>query len=168
MKEYVKRFKVNDYSLFDEFYQKTSKQVYFTALAILKDRACAEDILQETFIAFLESIDNVKEGDNVFAYLTVIARNKSINEYNKNKRIDFDQDKLKNVHAKTDFDDGSVENILTFIEDDEEREIVVYHVIIGYKFKEIAKIMNKPLGTVLWKYNKVMKNLRKKTEAFYE
>ncbi len=168
MREYVKRFKLNDYSLFDEFYQKTSKQVYFTALGILKDRAKAEDVMQETFVVFLETIDSVKENDNVFAYLTVIARNKSINEYNKNKRIDFDHEKLQNVHAKSHFDDGGVEEILNLLVDEEDREIVVYHLILGYKFREIARIINKPLGTVLWKYNRALKWLKNKMEAFYE
>ncbi|MBR2614884.1 MAG: sigma-70 family RNA polymerase sigma factor [Clostridia bacterium] len=168
MKEYVKRFKLNDYSLFNEFYQKTCKQVYFTALGILKNHTHAEDIMQETFVAFLEKIDSVKENENILSYLTVIARNKSINEYNKGKRIESDQTKLETLSTESDFDNNGVESILSLLEDDEEREIIVYHLLIGYKFKEISAIIHKPLGTVLWKYNKAIKYLKTKKEIFYE
>ncbi len=49
--------------------------------------------------------------------------------------------------------------------DDTAKEIVVQHVINELKFKEIAKIVNKPLGTVLWIYNKAMKDLKRKVES---
>ena len=42
------------------------------------------------------------------------------------------------------------------------KEVVTLHVINDLKFKEIAKIMKKPLGTVLWIYNKAIKKLRDK------
>ena len=48
--------------------------------------------------------------------------------------------------------------------DDVAKEIVVQHVINELKFKEIAKIVDKPLGTVLWIYNKAMKDLKRKVE----
>jgi RNA polymerase sigma-70 factor (ECF subfamily) len=44
--------------------------------------------------------------------------------------------------------------------DDTSKEIVILHVINELKFKEIAKIVDKPLGTVLWIYNKAIKTLK--------
>ena len=48
--------------------------------------------------------------------------------------------------------------------DDTSKEIVILHVINELKFKEIAKIVNKPLGTVLWIYNKAIKTLKGELE----
>jgi RNA polymerase sigma-70 factor (ECF subfamily) len=33
-------------------------------------------------------------------------------------------------------------------------------VLSGYKHREIAKFLNLPLGTVLWKYNRALKVLK--------
>ena len=52
--------------------------------------------------------------------------------------------------------------------DNVSREIVVLHIINDLKFKEIAGIVNKPLGTVLWIYNKAIKELKKKVGALDE
>ncbi len=49
-----------------------------------------------------------------------------------------------------------------------EREIITYHVILEYTFKEIAKITDKPIGTVLWIYNKAIKTLRNRIGEIYE
>jgi RNA polymerase sigma-70 factor (ECF subfamily) len=42
---------------------------------------------------------------------------------------------------------------------DEERSIVLLHAVSGMKHKEIASILNKPLSTVLSKYNRAIKKL---------
>ena len=43
----------------------------------------------------------------------------------------------------------------------EEREIIVMHDVSGMKFREIASIMNKPVGTVLARYNRSIRKLKK-------
>ena len=47
-----------------------------------------------------------------------------------------------------------------------ERQIVTLHVINDLKFREIAEIVEKPLGTVLWIYNKAIKKLKEKAVDF--
>ena len=164
-KSLIKKFKANDYSEFNQFYTSTKKQVYFTALVVLKDNGLAEDVMQETYITFLETIDNFIEGANVFSYLTVIARNKAINIYNKNKKVTYDDDKMANVPTEMEEGNSGVMEILSHLKSDREREIVMYHVILGYKFNEISKIVSEPLGTVLWRYNKAMKTLKKEVRS---
>jgi RNA polymerase sigma-70 factor (ECF subfamily) len=48
---------------------------------------------------------------------------------------------------------------------DEERQIVILHAVSGVKHREIAKIMEMPLPTVLSKYNRAMKKLKKKMQG---
>ncbi len=165
-KYFVECFRRNDYGCFDEFYELTSKQVYFAAFSILKDSTLAQDILQETYVTFLEKIDKYILGSNIFAYLTVIARNKSINLYNKSKQVVFDEEKLVNVPTNEWESSEEIKEILSYLDSQLEREIVVYHVLLGYKFKEIADIIEQPLGTVLWRYNKAMKTLRVRVKEY--
>ena len=64
---------------------------------------------------------------------------------------------------------NSVENVETriFLEQlfqvltEEEREIVVMHVTVGFRHREIAEMLDIPIGTVLVKYNRAMKKLKK-------
>jgi RNA polymerase sigma-70 factor (ECF subfamily) len=48
-------------------------------------------------------------------------------------------------------------NILT----QEEREIVLLRIVDNIKHKDIARIVNKPLGTVLWIYQKAIRKMQK-------
>lgn len=41
-----------------------------------------------------------------------------------------------------------------------EREIVTLH-ISGFRHREIAEIMEKPIGTVLWTYNNALAKLKR-------
>ncbi len=86
LNKYIEEFKCNNYANFQSFYKETSKQIYFTAYSILKSHEESEDIMQDTYVAFLNNIDSFKLGTNIYGYLTTIARNKSINLYNRNKR----------------------------------------------------------------------------------
>ncbi len=162
--KYILKFKNGDYTDFDEFYNQTSKQVYFSALSVLRNRESAEDVMQETYVAFLRSLPSVNNADNVLAYLCVIARNKSINKIKKDDKTLFNEDAL--INEKVDFNEGNggFEDIISLLDDCEEREIITYHIVSGFKFREIAEIINKPLGTVLWKYNRALAKLRKKAD----
>ena len=42
-----------------------------------------------------------------------------------------------------------------------ERQIVILHIFDKMKFREISDMLNMPLGTVLWQYNKAIKKLKK-------
>lgn len=170
LQECINKFKKNDYSCFNDFYKETSKQVYFTALGIIKDSSFAEDIMQDTYISFLNTIDRFKTGNNVFGYLTVIARNKALNYLKRDKNIVFNDEILKTISEEEFYEEESisVEEILQLLDKQIEREIITYHVLLDYKFKDISKIVNKPLGTVLWIYNKAMKTLKERIGEIYE
>lgn len=165
--EYVKEFKVNNYIHFNEFYELTKKNVYFTAYSILKDSDLSNDIMQETYMTFLEKIDDYKNGKNVYAYLSMIARNKSINLYNKDKKIISNDEIIENQK-----DDNSnykrFNEILSYLDDILDREIITYHIILDYTFKKISEIINLSLGTTLWRYNRALKILKERIGTNYE
>ena len=159
----IEEFRVCNYTHFDEFYNLTKKNVFFSIVVIVKDTSAVDDLMQDTYMKFLENINNYKS-KSINAYLSTIARNLAINYYNKEKRIihndeiiDYVQDEGK----KTNYEYIEVLEMLKTL-DDTSREIVIMHTINDLKFKEIAKIVDKPIGTVLWIYNKAIKELRRK------
>lgn len=158
----VKSLKDNNLEMFDRFYDLTKKQVYFAIMSILKNRESTEDIMQDTYMRFLNNIDKYKEGTNVIAFLVTIARNLAINLYNRNKKeIKYDFTRYEATYTNDPKDNSLMEIVYETLEEDE-LEVFILHVIDDLKHKEIAKIMKKPLGTITWIYNKAVKKLKKK------
>lgn len=164
--EIIEELKRRDYSSFDTFYHLTKNQVFYAIVTIIKDKSLAEDLMQDTYTKFLEKIDDYKSNSNPYAYLSTIGRNLAINLYNKRKR-EVVSDELMESFAAPEVEEPNDEifKILDLLEP-LEKEIVTLHVINDLKFREIAEIVDKPLGTVLWIYNKAIKKLNERAEDF--
>ena len=164
-KEYILEFKNNNHSNFKSFYDLTNKQIYLVSLAILKDSDEALDIVQDTYLNFLKNINNIDEFKFHNGYLLKIARNLSLNRYKDKQREFVSEEVILSKGAEEDFyNDYEVKAILSLLDAEIEREIIVYHVLLDYKFKDIAKIVDKPLGTILWIYNKAIKKLKERVK----
>lgn len=164
-RNYILEFKANNHQNFKSFYDLTNKQIYLTSIAILKDRDEALDIVQDTYLNFLKNINNIDESKFHEGYLIRIARNLSINRYKQKQREFVNNDVIDNQKEEKDILElEKVKAILRHLDDDVSREIIVYHLIFEYKFKDIAKIIDKPLGTILWIYNKAIKILKERVK----
>lgn len=167
MKIIIKELKENNLENFDKFYELTKRQLFVTIMPILKNRETVEDIMQDTYMRFLQNIHKYKENTNVIAFIVTIGRNLAINQYNKAKREqNYD---LSQYHKEisTNNDTPLMDLVYETLEK-EELEVFILHVIDELKHREIAKIMKKPLGTITWLYNKAIKKLKKKIGDNYE
>lgn len=170
IEEIIDEFRTANYTRFDQFYNETKKTVFFAILSIIKDTSVVDDLMQDTYVKFLENINKYTAKTNINAYLSTMAHNIAINYYNREKRLVHDDEIIDYQQAP---DNNDKENKYQYVEvmellktlDDISREIVVLHTINDLKFKEIAKIVDKPLGTVLWIYNKAIKELKGKVGA---
>lgn len=147
---------------FHQLFNDHKKHVFAMALSILRDYELAEDVLQEVYIKLYQ---HMKHNDikNVKAWLISVSRNKALDVYRKKKReiTGFEDDYFERVQVLA--DDPLERIVLTkYLEllDSEERQIVILKDISGMKHREIAKIMEIPLGTVVWKYSRALKKLR--------
>ena len=165
-KNYINDFKNKNYKNFEDFYNCTYKQVYFIVLGLTKDEMLSDDIMQETYTSFLVNIDKIDENRNILSYLITIAKNKCVDNYRKNNKTIVNNEIVDSVSE--DKTNSRIKNILSLIDDNDEREIIIYHIIFDYKFREISKIMNKPLGTILWTYNRAIKILKERVDKLYE
>lgn len=163
LNEIIDELRVCNYSHFDEFYNSTKKTVFFAIAAIVSDKSIIDDLMQDTYIRFLENIGKYKSNTSINAYLSTMAHNITINYYNREKRLVHDETVFEYIPAKSnnEYEEIAVVEMLKDL-DQTAREIVVLHVLNDVKFKDIAAALDKPLGTVLWIYNKAMKDLKKK------
>ncbi len=167
----INELRVANYAHFDEFYNSTKKNVFFSIAAIVKDNSTIDDLMQDTYIKFLENISKYQSKTSINAYLSTIAHNIAINYYNREKRLVHDEEVIDYISddtkKKNNYEEIEALELLKSL-DPISKEIVVLHIINDLKFKEIANIVNKPLGTVLWIYNKALKELKKKAGALDE
>ena len=156
----AKKIAQQDQSAFAELYEKTRKIVYSVCLSIVKDSGIAEDLTQETFVCVWSDIGNFR-GKGLKTWVLTIARNKALNVLRKRKRETVvDESTLVSVGGKTETPTGEVFEALNKALDETEKQIVILHVLWGYKHREIAVELQMPLGTVLSKYNVSVKKLR--------
>lgn len=75
----IARVSLKDRRAFDRLYELTSSKLFGVAVRIMKDRAEAEDVLQEAFIRIWQKADSFRPGQaRAIAWLVTITRNVAI------------------------------------------------------------------------------------------
>ena len=144
----------------EQIYKEAYRAVYWTALALMKNEADAEDVVQETFVTLIEKYDTLQDKSKVVPWLKKICANKCLNLLTRTKTQAMEQEFFDNLEAVP--EDFLPESI---VESQEKRKIImdiieralsedVRRTIILYYFdemstKEIAEAMGVPQGTVL-------------------
>lgn len=154
-------------------------QLYSAALRMTRNPADAEDIVQETYVRAFSSFHQFKPGTNLRAWLYRILTNTYINTYRKSKRqpqiSDADQvedwqiaraashtsDGLPSagLEALERIPDAEITEALASLKPDF-RDAVLLADVEGFSYKEIAEIMDTPIGTVMSRLNRGRKQLR--------
>ena len=83
----IERYKAGDARAFDIIYEQTNRSVYFAVLYIVRDKMHAEDILQETYIRAMRSLDRYEAGTNFIAWITRIVINECRNIQRSRMRV---------------------------------------------------------------------------------
>lgn len=165
LNEVFLELKRGDQTHFNWFYENSKKQLFYNILSYTKNYELSEDLLQETYVKFLTNIKNIDDKVNVLGYLMVMSKNITLDYFKKNNRIEtlneedisFEDDKINETMLVS-----KIKEILNDIE----FKILILHILGELTFNEIKDIVKKPLGTVLWIYNKSLKKVRK--ELNYE
>jgi RNA polymerase sigma-70 factor (ECF subfamily) len=145
------------FSLIVERYQKL---VAKTVFGMLGNTPESDDVGQEVFIRFYNSLDSFRGESSLGTYLTRIAINLSINELKKRKRkalfyFQNDGENYREMDVADDLNQDEIRETNELVEkalaaiDPKFRAVVVLRLIQGYSTKETSEILNLPQGTVL-------------------
>lgn len=159
------RIHQGDVDAFKELYERSYRTLYAFLLSLTQNSEDAKDLLQDTFIQIRERSQLYQVPGNPMAWMIKIAHNLFLMQCRKENRIR--QVSYEEMENELGFEAiSSVENRVVIekmfeILDYEDRNIIIMHDVNGLKHKEIAKLLNKPLGTVLARYNRSIKKLQK-------
>ncbi|CAN5794929.1 RNA polymerase sigma factor SigR [soil metagenome] len=161
-------------------------QLYSAGLRMTRNPADAEDLVQETLLRGFRSFDSFTEGTNLRAWLFRILTNTYINRYRAKQRRPQETElseledlylyrRLGNLDAV--FSNRSAEDQLLEMFTDEEvkqaledlpenfRFPVLLADVEGFAYKEIADILDIPIGTVMSRLHRGRKQMQR---ALYE
>ena len=162
--DYIDDLILKDEETFRIIYDDTKNAVFSIIISVIKDKNLAEDIMQDTYIKMIKSIRTYKRNGKFINWLLTIAKNQSIDYYRKRSRevvIDYNDNKNEPLLVDNNNYTFSLEtNKLLDMLNNIEREIVILKIVNDFKFREIAEFVEKPLGTVLWLYNKSIKKMK--------
>ena len=159
----LKKIAQGDNAAFERLYTETKSGVYSFLFSYFDNAADCEDAMQTTYLKIKQNIGRYQAGSNGLAWILQIAKNTALNE------IRAKANYKKQLSASTITEPPCCDNyetknaLITTMKrvlDEEEQRIIILHVIWGYKHKEIAEIINSPVGTVTSKYKRAADKLK--------
>jgi RNA polymerase sigma-70 factor (ECF subfamily) len=167
--------KTKENSAFEELYQLTKPWLYRFIFRIIPSKDLADEILQETWIQLLSSIDNydVTKG-KVNNFLYTAAKNNALKSINKNQVFVHDNTDLESAEAVYGLNYKTPENIILTSEkyqllmdavlelDDNYRNAILLHYFDELDVKTIAEMLEKPENTIKTWLSRGREYLKKK------
>lgn len=168
--EWFEKIASGDDQAFTELYYASYKELFGFLLSLTKNKEDAEDLLQNTYIKIRNGSHLYKKQGTPMTWMCAIAKNQYLDfvrKYGKNRSTDFGEveNYVSEGMSGISDDASGVENrmILEYafsILGEQERTIVILHMINGLKHREIAELTGLPLSTVLSKYNRSLKKMK--------
>lgn len=157
-----------DYFIYDLV--QLQEQLFYYALQLTEDRENALDLVQETSFKALKNRNRLHNNDHIRAWLYTILKNTHINYLRSShyRQLTYDSNELNNHAAQTGGSDGApyeqlqkkeLYEIIGMLPGAYEKPIRM--LLSGYSYKEIAKRMNIPIGTVKSRIHLGKKQIRR-------
>lgn len=160
--ELFEKLKVKNKKAYEELYKKYSTLVYQIAFSVLKNKENAEDIMQNVFIKIANLPEEKLPSKYEASWLYTVTKNEAISYIRKNKEnmpIEEVIQKSSEDEIEKMLGENEYNQMVSSLED-MEKQIISLKVDIGLSFKEIANLLNMPIGTVQWKYYKSLHSLK--------
>ena len=176
-----------DRAKFTEMTMEHMPSLYTAALRMTRNPADAEDLVQDTYLKAYRAFETFQEGTNLKAWLYRILTNTFINSYRAKKRRpeQTDIDDVENLYlyrrlgglegassgrsAEEEvldrFTESDIKEALESLPE-QFRLAVLLGDVEGFSYKEIAEILDVPIGTVMSRLHRGRRALQKRLYDF--
>ena len=149
---------------FDELVAVYYPDMYRYAVWLSRDKAIAEDVVQEALLRAWKSLDALREDAAAKPWLLTIVRRENARWFERRRLETVDVDDLTPAQEAliAETHDDKVDDVREAIYrlDDEYREPLVLQVLMGYSTKEIAELMELKQGAVLTRLHRARHKLK--------
>jgi RNA polymerase sigma-70 factor (ECF subfamily) len=146
------------------------EQLFYYALQLTEDREDALDLVQETSFKALKNRNRLHNNDHIRAWLYTILKNTYINYLRSShyRQLVYDSEEINNYAIQSNGSNGApheqlerkeLYEIIGMLPGAYEKPIKMF--LSGYSYKEIAKQMGIPIGTVKSRIHLGKKQIRK-------
>ena len=169
---YLARAAEGDVTAFEQLYHETRVPVYAFAFSILKNAHDAEDVTHDCYVRIYAAAGEYRSQGKPLAWILTMVKNLCLMKLREQKKTaDLPMEEWDTVlpdREELDVDDRLV--LEAYLEEltAEERQIVVLHAVSGFKHREIARLTGLPLSTVLSKYHRSVKKLKKRLQGGHD
>lgn len=162
----MRLIKQGDKGALKEIYENYLAYIYSIIYRVLENKENAEDVTSEFFIKLWDIADKYQFGGLHKGWLATIARNMALDFIRKRKHEQLTDEVMEQADHETSAVEAKVVGELTIQKaldtlNHEEREVVNMKVMGDLTFKQIAQILQLPMGTVTWRYQNAIKKLRR-------
>ena len=170
-------------SIFNQEFMPHINSMYNFAYRLTLDPDDAKDLLQDTYLKAFRFIDSFQQGTNAKAWLFRILKNSFINDYRKKSKepSKVDYQEVESFYNSEDVDrqitpDLRVEALQDMIGDEisialnsldvDFRTVIILCDLEGFKYEEMAKILDIPIGTVRSRLHRARNLLKEKLSEY--
>lgn len=170
-------------SIFNQEFMPHINSMYNFAYRLTLDSDDAKDLLQDTYLKAFRFIDSFQQGTNAKAWLFRILKNSFINDYRKKSKepSKVDYQEVESYYNSEDVDrqitpDLRVEALQDMIGDEisialnsldvDFRTVIILCDLEGFKYEEMAKILDIPIGTVRSRLHRARNLLKEKLSEY--
>jgi len=151
---------------FDEYVGVYHQDMYRYAAWLSRDKAIAEDVVQEALLRAWKSLDALREDSSAKQWLLTIVRRENARFFERKRLETVDIDNLTASQAallaeQPDEELDDMRQAIFELEDDY-REPLVLQVLMGYSTNEIAEQMGLKQGAVLTRLHRARGQLRER------
>ena len=169
--------------VFDNEFMPHINSMYNFAYRLTFDEDDAKDLVQDTYLKAYRFIDSFQQGTNAKAWLFRILKNSFINDYRKKtkepSKVDYQE--VESYYNSEDVDrqitpDLRVEALKDMIGDEisnalnsldvDFRTVIILCDLEGFKYDEMAKILDIPIGTVRSRLHRARNLLKEKLSEY--
>jgi RNA polymerase sigma-70 factor (ECF subfamily) len=170
-------------NIFNNEFMPHINSMYNFAYRLTLDQDDAKDLLQDTYLKAYRFIDSFQQGTNAKAWLFRILKNSFINDYRKKSKepSKVDYQEVESYYNSEDVDrqitpDLRVEALRDMIGDEisnalnsldvDFRTVIILCDLEGFKYDEMAKILDIPIGTVRSRLHRARNLLKERLSTY--
>ena len=142
--------------------------IYRYAYWLVKDKAIAEDIVQETFLRAWRSLDSLKDEKAAKSWLITILRRENARRFERKQfdLVDIDDVSVADDHASQDneLEHRELRNLMAGLSE-EYREPLMLQIMFGFSGEEIAQQLGLNKNTVMTRLFRARNQLKEALDS---